>query len=445
MPEDSSNNGLHHILVVDDEEIVLVSLRDTLLREGYQVTTAPDALAALACLKRHPCSVIITDQQMPVLTGLELLSQARELQPDATRILITAVLNLTTVIEAINKGEIYRFIIKPWLREEFLVTIRNAVQRYELICRNQTLQATTLAMNDKLGKLNADLQVQVAQVAEQKSELERLNLALEQNLQCSVELCLKTMQTFYPTLGSRARRVYELCRAMAAGLELSAQERQTLEVSAWLHDIGLVGVPRQLIRQWEEAPAALTPPERDVIEQHPVLGEELAGFAYPLRNVGALIRAHHERFDGAGYPDGLKGQEIPWLGRLLNVAVFYAESVEDAAATVDRITRESGRAFDPEAVRVFLRCLPQATPSHGPRTVRSGSTVNNPIPRTDPQVVREVGLSELRPGMVVARGIYNAQGLLLVPDGQRLTEMFIDKLNNHNRVKPLSQSLLVYS
>jgi response regulator RpfG family c-di-GMP phosphodiesterase len=436
---------MHHILIVDDEEIVLVSLRDTLAREGYQVTTAPDAVAALSCVKQRPCSVIITDQQMPVLTGLELLSQAKELQPDATRILITAVLNLTTVIEAINKGEIYRFIIKPWLREELLVTIRNAVQRYELVCRNQTLQATTLTMNDKLGKLNADLGAQIARVAEQKSELERLNLALEQNLQCSVELCLKTMQTFYPTLGSRARRVYELCRAMAEGLHLSAQERQTLEVSAWLHDIGLVGVPRQLIRQWEEAPASLTPPERKVIEQHPVLGEELAGFAHPLKNVGALIRSHHERFDGGGYPDGWKGPEIPWLGRLLNVAVFYAESGEDGAATVERIKLESGRAFDPEAVRAFLRCLPQATLPQGPRPMRSGYAMNSPILGTDPSLVREVGLSELRPGMVVARGIYNANGLLLVPDGQRLTETFIDKLNNHNRITPLSRSLLVYS
>jgi response regulator RpfG family c-di-GMP phosphodiesterase len=434
-----------HILIVDDEEIVLVSLRDTLAREGYQVTTAAGALAALGCLKERPYSVIITDQQMPMLTGLELLSQARELQPHATRILITAVLNLTTVVDAINKGEVYRFIIKPWLREELLVTISNAIQRYGLVCRNQTLRATSLAMNEKLGKLNADLQVQVARVAEQKSELERLNLALEQNLHCSVELCLKTMQTFYLTLGNRARRVYELCRAMAEGLQLSSQERQTLEVSAWLHDIGLIGVSRQLIRQWEEAPASLTRAERDVIQQHPVLGEELAGFAHPLKNASTLIRAHHERFDGAGYPDGLKGPEIPWLGRLLNVAVFYAESSEDGAATVEKIKLESGRAFDPEAVRTFLRFLPQATVPQGPHILRPGHAMNSTIPWTDPSLVREVRLSELQPGMVVARGVYNANGLLLAPDGQRLTETFIDQLNNHNRITPLSQSLLVYS
>lgn len=420
----TADNGMHHVLIVDDEDMVLVSLRDTLAREGYQVTTAPNAVEGLARMKEKGFSVVITDQQMPVLTGLEFLTMVRELQPDTTRILITAVLSLSTVIDSINKGEIYRFIVKPWLREELLVTVKNAVQRYELICRNQTLQATTLAMNGKLVKLNAELETQVKRVADQNGQLETLNAAMKENLQHSVELCFKTMQTFYPTLGSQARRVYELCRALGEGLKLSAEERQLLEVSAWLHDIGLVGVPRQLIKQWEESPDSLTEAERAIVQQHPILGEELARFANPLKGVGVVIRAHHERFDGAGYPDKLAGEEIPWLARLLGVAVAYAESRDDGPATLEMIKHARGTRFDPEAVRALLRCLPQAT-----------------VPKRQ----REVLLSELAPGMVLARGIYTSNGLLLIPDGQRLTEPSIDKLNNHNRVSPIHQSLLVFS
>lgn len=423
MTNDRTENALHSILIVDDEEVVLVALRDTLSREGYQITTAPNAVEALAHLKEQAFSVVITDQQMPMLTGLEFLNQVRQMQPDASRILITAVLNLNTVIDAINKGEIYRFIVKPWLREELLVTVKNAAQRYELICKNQMLQVTTLAMNEKLTKLNRELAQQVTRIADQNNELERLNTALRRNLQHSVQLCLKTMETFYPTLGSQARRVYELCRAMADGLHLSNEDRQTLEVSAWLHDIGLVGVSRNLIKRWEEDPGSLTEPERALIEQHPILGEELSDFGNPLKGVGAIIRAHHERFDGNGYPDGLSGDEIPWLGRLLAVAVAYAQSQKDGAATIDSIKQNRGTLFDPEAVRAFLRCLPQAT-----------------VPNRQ----REILLSELKPGMVLARGIYTANGMLLIPDGQRLTETFIDKLRNHNRVDPISQSLLVY-
>ena len=419
----NTDNRLHNILVVDDEEIVLIALRDTLAREGYQVATAANALDALKLLKDQAFSVIITDQQMPMLTGLEFLSQVKLLQPDTTRILITAVLNLATVIDAINKGEIYRFIVKPWLREELLATVKNAVQRYDLICKNQMLQVATLSMNEKLTKVNAALEQQVARVAEQNQQLEQFNNALNENLQRSVELCLRTMQTFYPTLGSQARRVFELCRAMAEGLNLPPEQRQTLEIAAWLHDIGLMGVPRQLIKRWEQSPGSLSEAEMAVVQQHPILGQDLASFAEHLCEVGPVIRGHHERFDGQGYPDQLREEQIPWLARLLAVAVAYAESHQDVESTIERIKFGKGTYFDPEAVKAFLRCLPRAT-----------------VPRKQ----REIALAELRPGMVLANGVYTSNGMLLIPDGQRLTSIFIDKLNNHHRVTPISQSLLVY-
>src|SRR6185312_1066862 len=133
----------HPILIVDDEEIVLVALRDTLVHEGYKVVASPHAVHALSILKEQQFSAVITDQQMPMVTGLEFLAQVKQIQPDATRILITAVLNLGTVIDSINKGEIYRFIVKPWLREELLATVKNAVQRYDLIRSHSRLHAET--------------------------------------------------------------------------------------------------------------------------------------------------------------------------------------------------------------------------------------------------------------------------------------------------------------
>ncbi len=414
---------MHRILIVDDEEIVLVALRETLKREGYSVSTALNAAKGLELLQEAPYSVIITDQQMPGMTGLEFLSQVKQVQSDATRILITAVLNLNTVIDAINKGEIYRFIVKPWLREELLATVKNAVQRYELICRNAVLQATTLAMNDKLSKLNQNLAEQVARVEDQNKQLAHLNQALEQNLQRSVSLCLRTMETFHPVLGSEARRVFEISKAMADALQLPADQRQILEISAWLHDIGLVGIPRQLIKQWRQDENSLSDAERALVEHHTVLGQELASFANPLEMVGTIIRSHHEHFDGTGYPDQMSGDAIPWLARLLAVAVAYAESKFEGHDAVEDIKYRSGSTFDPDAVRAFLRGLPQAT-----------------VPRRE----REVLLSELKPGMVLAKGIYTSNGLLLIPEGQKLSAPFIDKLLNHNRISPISQSLLVY-
>ena len=421
--ETTPGQAPNRILIVDDEEIVLIALRETLARAGYQVSTAGDPIPALELLAKHQFAVIISDQQMPSMTGLDFLTRAKQIQPDASRMLITAVLSLDTVIDSINRGEIYRFIIKPWLREELLVTVQNAVQRYELLCRNKSLHATALAMNEKLSQLNRELELQVKRVAEQNEELSRANEALELNLSRSVELCVQNMQTFYPTLGNQAKRAFEVCRSMGEVLNLPDEERQTLEIAAWLHDIGLIGVPRQIIRKWQQEPAELDEAERALIEHHTILGEELAGFVHHLKGVGALIRAHHERFDGMGYPDQLAGERIPWLARLLAVAVSFAESRFEQEEAIQAVRLGTGNLFDPEAVRVFVRAIPKAA-----------------VPRKE----KEVLLSELLPGMILARGIYTANGLLLIPEGQQLSGPYIDKLLNHNRINPINQSLVVY-
>lgn len=414
---------LRRLLVVDDEEIVLVALRETLARAGYQVVATGSAEEALERMRELPFAVIITDQQMPRMTGLEFLAQAKEVQPYATRILITAVLNLGTVIEAINSGEIYRFVLKPWLREEFLAAVQSAVHRYDLIAGNARLRAAAESMNERLVALNERLEAQVARVADQNRQLEALNRALDRNLQHSVELCVRTMETYYPTLGNQARRVYELCRSMAVTAQLSEEEARALGVAAWLHDIGLVGVPRRLIRRWEQSPETLSVAERTVVEQHPVLGSELAGFVADLRAVPPAIRSHHERFDGRGYPDCLSGTSIPWLGRLLAVAVALGGSALPEPVALESMMEESGRAYDPEALNVLRRSLPRTQ-----------------LPRRE----REVTLADLRPGMVVAQGIYTASGVLLVPDGHELNDTYIDKLRNHDRMTPIAPSMRVY-
>jgi response regulator RpfG family c-di-GMP phosphodiesterase len=403
-----------NILVVDDDESILAVLQETLRREGHDVTVASDPLTALELLKQKEFAVFLIDQQMPGLTGLEFLARAKIAQPDATRILITGVVNLNTVIDAINKGEIYRFIVKPWLREELLVTMQNAVQRFEMLRHTQELQAQTQAANKELA-------AQSAKVAQQNQQLEALNSALHRNLDQSVQLCLKTLDAYWPVLGNQAQRVQELCRAMAQTLDLPKEQRQVLDIAALLHDIGLIEVPRDVIRKWRETPETLNDTEVGQIQHHPVLGQELVGFVEHLQDVGRTIRAHHERYDGTGYPDRLQEDNIPWLARLLSIAVVYATFPHESAAP-DFIKANSGAAFDPDAVRAFLRSLPHAT-----------------LPRRH----REVLLYELRPGMVLAEGIYSSSGLLLVPEGQVLSEPYIDKLRNHDRVNPLSHTLLV--
>ena len=269
---------------------------------------------------------------------------------------------------------------------------------------------------------NQALAAQIARVAEQNQELETLNFALRRNLDQSVGLCLTTLDAFWPVLSNQAHRVRELCRAMAEKLQLDPARRQVLDIAALLHDIGLIEVHRDVIRKWRERPELLNGNELSRIQHHPVLGQELVGFVANLENVGQTIRAHHERFDGTGYPDGLMGNNIPWLARLLTIAVEYSTFPYEYAAP-EFIRANSGTAFDPEAVRIFLRSLPHAT-----------------LPRRQ----REVLLSELRAGMVLADGIYSSSGILLVSEGQTLSEPYIERLRSGDRVDPLAPSLIVY-
>ncbi len=411
------------ILVVDDEPASLTLLQDELDRAGCITVAFADPELALEEIKKRRFSVIMADQRMPKVSGLELLAHARKSQPFTARILMTGFLQLDTVMAAINQGEVFRFVVKPWLREELLTAVKNGIHRYELMCQNERLQQATQSMNEQLVDLNRSLEQQVKLVAQKNDQLAQLNAALERNLSHSIEICVHTMQTFYPTLGNQARRVSQFCHSIAQILQLNPEDTRTLKTSAWLYDIGLIGVPRQIIKQWQEEPGTLNPAEKAVIEQHPILGQELAVFSGQLDKVGEIIRAHHESFDGSGYPDQLAGSNIPWLARLLAVPVAYASCLLPDDDAVERIKMGVGSAFDPEAVRAFLRA----------RTIAV-------IPRKE----RQVMLADLRPGMVLARGIYTYNGLLLVPEGRELNATYIEKVLNHNRIQPIVQSLVVY-
>jgi response regulator RpfG family c-di-GMP phosphodiesterase len=325
---------------------------------------------------------------------------------------------------AIAQGKICRFLVKPWVREELLKAVHEAYQRYRDTCQEAALELNAASLNEELKRLNASLAKQLAQGEDQKRELERLNGALQQNLQCSVELCLHALETIYPSVGVTARRVRALCSAMAEDLKLPAKQRRPLEASALLYDIGLLSMRQDLINRWLKNSQTLNDAEKTLIKRHPLIGQELTTFTEDLKDVGIIIRAHHERYDGSGYPDGLRGDEIPWLARLLAVAIGYAQRQNDGQDALHAISAAAGTEFDPEAVRELVRSFPQAV-----------------LPRQQ----RGLLVAELKPGMVLASNVYNSQGMLIIPGDRPLNENWIAKLKAHDRVSPLNLSLQVYS
>jgi response regulator RpfG family c-di-GMP phosphodiesterase len=422
-PMATATEAKPHVLLLDDDEIILLAIRETLARENYELSVFSSASAALATVDRVPYAVIISDQRMPEMSGLDFLAACKRHQPNASRILITGVLTLNTVIDAVNKGEIFRFLAKPWIREELVATVRNGVQRFQLLEQNDRLRRDSLDLNERLRSANHELEERLAELTHRKTELDRAHDALQRNFEHSLELCYRLIETFHPVLGRQTRAVVTICRQMAETGRFTAQEQHVLVAAAWLNNIGMIGLPRGLVTKSLNAPESMSAAERDLLRHHPIYGQTLASFIDELRAVGETIRAHHERCDGRGYPDSLAGDDIPLPARHLAVAVAFVESHLPRDRALEFILRESGRAFEPEAVRLFLKV------SHSMNL---------------PRKVREVTLAELAPGQTLASGIYSPSGLLLIPEDREISETTLQKIHEHNAVTPITQRLLVY-
>lgn len=419
----SESAGKPPILVVDDEPDILDALREQLAWEGYDVAACPNGAEAVAMLKRRAFAVIISDQRMPGMCGLELMGHARTLQPNSSRVLLTGVLSLDTLVGAINQGEIFRFIAKPWMRAELLATVENGVQRYQLLETNDQLTRNTEKLNRQLVHANAQLQIQVNELTAQKEQLDDAHDSLNANFEHSLGLCYRIINTFDPLLGKQTKAVVDLCRQMAHMDDFTPEEKHVLMASAWLHDIGLIGLNRELVHRFFFKPEDCSAADRALLREHPIYGQALAAFVDRLSAVGVTIRAHHERFDGTGYPDGLAGVAIPWTARCLAVAVAFVQPGIPRERALTSILEQSGTAFDPEAVRVFLKTTHRAE-----------------LPRQ----VREIPVEDLRPGMLIARGIYVPSGMLLIAEGQELTPNEIDKLKGNPFARQQISQVLVY-
>lgn len=419
----SSDETPHSILSVDDDPLILKVLEDLVTRAGYTSVTTTSGTEALQYAADREFAVVIADHNMPDILGADLLSRFAQMQPAASRILITGIKSLEVVTAAVNSGEIFRFVTKPWISAEMVATLHNAVQRFDLIKSNQALEKTTRELNAKLGEANAQLARQLKQLEAGKQEIDLSHDALKTNFNRSLELCQKILSTFNPLLGEQAKAATRICEAMAATHYFDDEQKHVLDVSARLYDIGLAAVPPGYMAAVLNNDPELPPELKNTFQSHTIHGQTLASFVDMLRPVGDTIRAHHERFDGSGFPDGLAGEAIPWTARCLAVVVYFVTCGLSQEEAVDKILEQSGTVFDPDAARLFLRCA-QATPL--------------------PRLVREVMVDELDVGMQLASGIYSQTGVLLVADGYHLDEGTITKIRNFNSSSSLPRQLLVY-
>jgi response regulator RpfG family c-di-GMP phosphodiesterase len=327
------------LLFVDDDAQVLRVLQRIFEAEGYEVVTALDGAHGLEALRAGEFQVIGCDYMMPGMNGAEFLQHARDLSPQSVRILISAVHDFATAIEAVNRGAIQRLITKPWDADELIHLVNEATQTCHLSRRYQEVLALLHARNAGLEALNRRLEQRVLDQA--TGFLEVLITALDQH--CGEALHSRRSATLAVLLGRR--------------LGLTQDELVVLEQGSLLHDIGKLGLPPVLLTRGE-----LTPEERRELERHPELGYRLLAPIASFAKARELVLQHHERWDGKGYPRGLAGEHIDVNARIFHVAEAWhamisprayraARSAPEARAEIERC---SGTQFDPRIAAEFV-------------------------------------------------------------------------------------------
>lgn len=428
--------------------MVLSVLKEQLQPEGYHITTVDSPSKALEVLEKESFAVLLTDHEMPGMTGLDLLSKVKESRPEVSRLLLSSGLTLTALSDAIKSDLIYRFVTKPWLREELLVTLRNAIVNNRLLTENKALHERNVHLNLKIAKMAEEqtsaVAAQTASAASAATELDPYAAAAQaaamaeaeasgqpasptiivpQGVDLALDGFQKMLYTFHPNLGNTAQRSVALCQTLGEVLELPSDQLKSLLWAAALHDISLVGIDRGIVRRWLRGPEKCTEEELVLIKRHPELSQNmLAEFEF-LKDAGEIIRSHHEHWDGSGYPDALKGEMIPPLARLLCVVIAYCSKHAASIQAMSEIEFEAEKLFDPDAISALAKAAPLTK-----------------MPRGE----REILLIELKAGMVLARDIYNANGFLLLPKGREMTEASINKVLSINRVTPIDPLVLVY-
>ncbi|MBC7938378.1 MAG: response regulator [Chitinophagaceae bacterium] len=407
--------GVWTVLCVDDEANILSALKRCLRSAGYCVITATSGEQALMRLEhmaeQQVIDVVLSDMRMPGMDGAQLLEEVHDRWPHIVRLLLTGQADMQSTIAAINRGRILRYLRKPWDEAELLGTLSEGVQRLALERDKRRLEALIGAQNEELKVLNGDLETRVqartAELADAHHKLQRTHLK-------AIKVFSNLLELRGDQLAGHSRRVAETARDVARAMGLAEAEVLQVFVAALVHDIGLIG---SLDRLLTKPLARYTAEEMALYRSHSSAGEQSLMALDDMQPALAMIRGHHERFDGLGFPDRLIGTLIPVGARIVALADAFDDLQHGhlvkarLSATEARLLMRQGRGtqFCPEVLDVFLHI----TEPERPRTSVQGLLVPT---------------SALEANMVLATDLVSAQGVLMLTAGHRFSASLIQRV-----------------
>jgi putative nucleotidyltransferase with HDIG domain len=328
------------ILVVDDEEAIREVVSTLLEAQGYDCVTASNGLLAREYLENNSADLVLSDMVMPEMDGLSLLEWQRKHDADVPVIMVTAMHDLSTALEAIRRGA-YDYILKPFEKDQLYLGVRRALDHRRLLLENQHYQRNLEQLVEE-------------RTAQLKGALEQLEQSYDDTLEAlGGALDLKDSET-----EGHCKRVTAFTIAIAKEMKVDPLLLPQIARAAFLHDIGKMAIPDQILRK--DGP--LTTAEREVMRTHCDIGYNMVTRIPFLREAAEIVLSHQEFFDGTGYPRGLSGEQIPLGARIFAVADALDAMISDRpyrralplSHARDEIKRCSGTQFDPAVVKVFL-------------------------------------------------------------------------------------------
>jgi len=322
------------ILIVDDEESIRRLLHQKLSSEGYQCQEAANAEQALEKLRHKVVGVTILDIKMPGKSGIELLPEIKASYPDTAVVMATATTDVNIAIRCMKRGA-YDYITKPFNLDEVILSVDRALDKRRLELENKEYQQH---LEEK--------------VAEQAKKIRASFLSAITALAYALEA--KDKYT-----SGHSQRVADIAVAIAKEMGLSPEIIDKVKLAGLLHDIGKIGVKESVLNK----PGSLTDEEFQHIQEHPEIGEHILAPIADDKEILRLVRSHHERYNGSGYPDRLRDTQIPLAARILAISDAYEamtserpyrKAMNDKAASAE-IERGKGIQFDPEAADAFLK------------------------------------------------------------------------------------------
>lgn len=425
------------VLLVDDEENVLRSLKRVLRRETFEVVAVTSGEAALKILEDQRVDLIVSDARMPGLDGPTLLTRVRRRWPWIVRILLTGYADMTSTIKAINDGQIYQYISKPWDDEELRTTIRQALAFQYSERRRLALEKLTRKQNRELKQLNQTLEQKVLARTEELQQtadmLDSTLAELRQSYVTTTEVFASLFSQRLPAELQTNQSVSTLVKGVSAEFDLESGDVRDLEMAAALYNIGKLAWKDELLHSPSDA---LTKDQGSLYRRYPESGEQLLMALDPLQGAANLIRHHRERWDGKGYPDGLAGDDIPIGARIVRLAVDFVELQVGLVVrrkvprkeAISFLRRQAGRLYDPVLCESFAKLLETRAPDLQP----------------DDENLEAVSTLCLQPGMVLARDLHAASGMLLLNAGKQLTERLIEKLIGFEKGEPAGTRYILY-